>query len=204
MALLDGDPALSRRFHQPLPRPVVEPGIGREAHRLGLYRRIDIYPLELGGLDHFHSQVCLDRFLEQRFRAGLAQAVAPPRHARRIDRHLMLEKLFAAEVLPVGILDPVLDHGLVAEIVLIFEIVQRHQQTRVHPRRAIRGGVGRPQSLREYRPVNLLAQLHQRMACIHELLQFNAEKFPLRLLDPCFWLDRFPRLKGFSGRFPGK
>jgi len=192
--LADHPAKVGAQFARAGPRPVVEPGIGREAHRLGLHRRIDIHPLELRGLDHFHPQSGLDRFLQHRFCSRFAQPLTPPGHARWIDRHLVLEKLFAAEVLPVGILDPVLDHGLVAEVVLIFEIVQRHQQTRVHPRRAIRGGVGRPQSLREPRPVHLPAKLHQRMLRIHQLLQFYTEKFTLGLSDLWFWLHRFSRI----------
>ena len=85
VALLDLDPALPRLFHQTLPCTVVEPGIGRVAHRFGLHRRIHIDPLELGGRDHLQPQSGLDRFLEHRFRASFAEAVAPPRNAGGIN-----------------------------------------------------------------------------------------------------------------------
>jgi hypothetical protein len=54
----------------------------------------------------------------------------------------MLEKLLAAEVLPVGILDPVQQDVLVAQIVLI---VQSNHKPRTDARRALRGRIGRSQ-----------------------------------------------------------
>ena len=198
VALLDLDPALPRLFHQTLPPTVVEPGIGRVAHRFGLHRRIHIDPLELGGRDHLHPQSGVDRFLEHRFRASFAEAVAPPRHAGGINRHLVLEKLFAAEVLPVGILNPLLHDRFVAEVVLILEIVQRHQQTRAHSGRSVRCRIRLTQPFSENFPVNLPPQLHQRMPGIHELLQLHSEKSPRRLVDQGFGLHQFSRIYGLE------
>src|ERR1035438_10163296 len=196
VALLDLDAALPRHFHQAFPRPVVEPGIGRVANRLGLNGRVDVHPLDLCRRDHLHPHRRLDRLLEHRFRSGLTETVTPPRHARGIDRNLVLEKLLAAEVLPIGIFNPVLYHTLSAQVVLIFQVVQRHHEARAHPGRSARHRVRLPQSLFEDRPINLPAQLHERVSLIHQPLQFDSKKFTLRLADRRLWLHRiFPVLR---------
>ena len=63
--------------------------------------------------------------------------------------------------MPVETLDPLLRHGLVAEVVLIFEIAQRHQHTRAHFRRPVRRRKRLTQPRREYFLVNLPPQFHQ-------------------------------------------
>lgn len=86
-------------------------------------------------------------------------------------------------MLPAGIFDPVLHDRLAAQVILVFQIVQRHKQACARPRRAIRRRVGRTQSLLEPSPIYLPAEFHQRMPRIQQLLQFDSKQYPLRLVN---------------------
>ena len=135
--------------------------------------------------------------------AGIAQPLAPARHARRIDRHAMLKVLHAAEVLPVGVFNPHCDHVLVAQVMLILQVMQRHHQPRREARRTLTGMIGAAQSLLKRRPIDAMTQTNQWMAHIDQLLQIYLEQLPLWLLWFAFWphlfpqkLCRFQRLQG--------
>ncbi len=125
VALLDRQSGLPPVHHQALPRPVVQAGILRVADRLGLHGDIKVHATRLGARDHLHRHARLDRRLQHSLRPGFTQSLAPPRHARRINRPLVLKKLPAAELLPVGILHPARHHRLVAHVVLILQVMQQ-------------------------------------------------------------------------------
>ena len=100
VTLLDRQAFGARRLHQPLAAAVVEPRIGGKTNRLGLHRRIHVDALQLRGANDAHLDARLDRRAQHLLGPGLAQPLAPARHARRIDRQPMLKVALAAEVLP--------------------------------------------------------------------------------------------------------
>lgn len=63
-------------------------------------------------------------------------ALPPACQARRINGRPVLEILLPADVLPVGILQPMRHYVRITQILLVFQIVQRHHQPC--------GGPGRP------------------------------------------------------------
>ena len=115
----------------------------------------------------------------------------------------MLKELLAAEVLPVGILHPMRHHVLVAEIVLIFQIVQGHHQPRRDARRALRGMISRSQRQFKQCPIDAHPQLNQRVIEVDQLFQFHLKQLALRLLLLSLRAHIFPqvmwRIEGLSG-----
>ena len=97
------------------------------------------------GPDDAHLDARIDGGAQHFFGPGFAHPLPPARHARRLNRHAMLKKLLGAEVLPAGAFDPMRHHVFVAQIVLIFEIVQGHHQPRGNAWRALRGMISRSQ-----------------------------------------------------------
>jgi hypothetical protein len=94
----------------------------------------------------------------------------------------MLKVTLAAEVLPVGVLHPVRHYVLVAQIVLVFQIMQRHHQTRRDARRPLRGMIRRAQRLFKRNPIDAHPQTDQPMMHIDHLLQFHFEQLTRYLL----------------------
>ena len=169
-------------LHQPLPRSLVEPSVGGEAHVLLLHGGVHVHALELTHLHQLQAQARLDGFLQELLGAGLADAPPPAGHARGVDRQPMLEELHARQVLPVGVLQPAGQHLLIAQIEGVLQVVQRHHQTRRHTRPAHTLGVGDAERLLEPRPVHLVGETHQRVTAIHHVDQLHAEEVPLRIL----------------------
>ena len=105
---------------------------------------------------------------------------------------IVTKVLPAAELLPIGVFHPPGHHRLVAQVVLILQVMQRHHQPRVDPRRSGLPVKCLPKLLFKPSPVDRPAQLHQRMRQIHQTRQLNPEHLPLRIINRRLRLHRFP------------
>lgn len=116
--------------HQNLQRLQIQTAVGRMSDILRLHRGIDGDPLETAFFHRpgFHRR--LDTRRQHLFHTLRSDALAPAGHRRGIDRQPVLEKLKAAEILPIGVLDPTFDRLLVGQIVHVLEVMQPDQQPR--------------------------------------------------------------------------
>ena len=102
IGLAQGNAGLLRQPDQTLPRPVHEPGVGRERHRLRLHRRVDDDARKVRGLGRAGAGRGRQALLYQRDELLLAHPLAPARQRRAVERRLVLEELLAAERLKYG------------------------------------------------------------------------------------------------------
>ena len=105
-----------------------QPAVGGVGDGLALNRGVDDDALELGLLHGAHVHGSLDGGLEQLLHAGFAKHPAESTDLRRIARQTWLEIDLAAEELEVHVLRPALDQGLIALVVGVLQIQQRHHQ----------------------------------------------------------------------------
>src|SRR5260221_12773059 len=163
-------------------------------------------------------------FLDTTYRsfAGEVEASSPPticrlpdsrRHqlwaiARAIERQPVLEKLLAAKVLVIRILDPLLAHHLVAEIIGVLENREpRHQPGRQRrPPGAV--GIHGTELLFQKPPVDRPRQLHQRVIHVDDLVEPRAKQILLAAFPPLPWPHRTLRqsrlrVENHSWRFEG-
>jgi len=162
--------------------------------RIDLHGRIDVDALQLRGPNGAHLDARFDSRAQHLLGPGLAQPLAPARHAGRLDRHLMLEELLAAEVLPIRVFDPMRHHVFVAQIVLVLQIVQGHHQSRLDAWRALRGMISRSQRQFKGCPVDTKTETNQGMIHVDQLLQFHLEQLALRLLQLSLRAHIFPQI----------
>lgn len=78
----------------------------------------------------------------------------------------MLEILFTAKVLPVRVLDPAHDHGIIGQGVQVFEVLQPHHESRGLGGAAVVSSVQRAKFIVETRPIHLVGQPMQRVPLI--------------------------------------
>jgi hypothetical protein len=78
--------------------------------------------------DELQSDRDVDRLLQQRLYAFLAQGLAQVHELRRVARPPMFEVIHPREVLPGGRLGPALNNTLVALIKGVLEIQERNHQ----------------------------------------------------------------------------
>ena len=95
-------------------------GVGREADVLGLHRGVDRDPFEVLAAQCAAS-MCHPQALGQQQFQSVAEPFAPMAQAGAFVGELMLEKLFAGEVLKIGIIDPALAHTFVRQPVNLLE-----------------------------------------------------------------------------------
>src|SRR3954462_99339 len=120
----------------------------------------------------------------------------------------MLEKLLAAEVLVIGVLDPALAQHLVGEVVGVLEDRQpRHQSCR---QRWLAGAVrvDRSELLFQKAPVDRSRQLRQRMLHIDDLVEPRTKQILLAALPTLPWPHRIlrsslPAAGNHDARFEG-
>src|ERR1700730_803828 len=107
-----------------------------------------------------------------------------------VDAYLQLEKLLAAKVLVIRVLDPLLAHYFVAEIVGVLENRQpRHQPGRQRrPTRTV--GVNRPELLFQKSPVDRPRQFRQRVVHVDDLVQPRTKQILLAAFPPLPWPHR--------------
>ena len=191
ITLLDREAFGARRLHQPLAHALVKSGIGGKTNRLGLNCRVHVDALQLGGTNHAHRDARFNRRAQHLLGPGIAQPLAPTRHARWIDRHPMLKMPHAAEVLPVRIFNPQGNNVFIAQVMLILQIVKSNHQARRDAGRTLTGMIGAAQSLLERLPVDDKTEMNQGMAHVDQLLQIYLKQLPLRLLRLTLGLHRF-------------
>jgi hypothetical protein len=121
--------------------------------------------------------------LEHRLRPGFPEPLAPPRHARGMDRQLVLKNLYPAKMLSVGIVYPLGQYDIETKIIPMVQIVQIDHQPRAQPRRPTARIVCLPQLFVEHRPVYLLCQIQQRVARINKPGLLDGKQFSLRLVQ---------------------
>ena len=135
--------------------------------RLGLNRGVHRHPFQAGGLHRPGLQGHRHRRLQHLFQGVRSNAFAPAGHRRRIDRHLVLKEREAAEMLPIGVLNPALDHLLVREVVDVLQIMQPdHQPCRLG--RTTDRFEEFAEALIERRPRHQPRQTHQAMAHVDD------------------------------------
>jgi hypothetical protein len=167
---------------QPLQRPVHQSGIGRVGDRLGLHGSIHRHPLQVLGLKCTGLVADRQALLDQGRELILAQALAPARQRRAVERQLVAERQLAAEVLVIRVLQPARAQHLVAEVVHVLQNEQPSHQPRRQARLAGAGQAHRTEPVVEKLPVDLARQKHQRMLQIDDLIQRRLQQVLLALV----------------------
>src|SRR5262249_39261234 len=126
-------------------------------------------------------------------------SLSPLDQARRMARQFVLKVLVAAEVLPVGVLNPLLDDRLVALVVGVLEVVQPDEQSRGFTRPSHFFRIERAELSLELAPVNLLRELEQRMFWIELLVEPRLKEVLLQALG--LTISRFHSLSPRFARF---
>src|ERR1700722_10522433 len=121
IALAQFDAIAFGQIDQLLDGAVGEPGIGRMRDRLLLHGGVHHDPFEILGLDRPGPVGHRKAFLQQRDELLLAQPLAPAGQRRAIERQLVPEYYFAAEILEIRVLDPPVAQRLVGQIVHVLE-----------------------------------------------------------------------------------
>ena len=171
IALAQLDALAFGQLDQLLDRPVGEPRIGRMRNRLLLHGGVHHHALEILGLDRPGPMRHRKALLQQRRNLLLAQPLAPARQRRAIERRLVAEHHFAAEVLKIRVLHPAVAQRLVGEIVHVLEDEQPGHQPRRQRRLPRPGATDRTEPSGQETPIDLRRQPHQRMAKVDDLLQ---------------------------------
>ena len=182
IGLAQVDAVLAGQPDQHLAGPIQKLGIGGEHRVLGLHRRVDDDPRQLGWLDRVGSGGNRQALLDQRGKLFLAHALAPARQRRTVEHQPVLEELLAAEELVIGVLHPALTQHFVGQIVRVLQDRQpRHQPCR---QRRLAGlvAVDRPKPFFQEAPVDRPRQLHQRMVHVDDLIQPRAQQILLAAL----------------------
>ena len=120
--------------------------------------------------------------LQQRGNLLLAQSLSPARQRRAIERRLVAEHHFAAEVLKIRVLHPPVAQHLVGEIVHVLENEQPSHQPRRQWRLPRPGATDRTEPSRQKTPINLRREPHQRMAEVDDLLQSGTKQIVLAVV----------------------
>ncbi|PPK41815.1 hypothetical protein B0G57_12580 [Trinickia symbiotica] len=150
-------------LHQMLSTTLQQTRVGWMRNRLLHHCRVDDHALDAGGLDHACALGCLDCLGQQFFHAGFAQATAPARQARRVDRRLVLQIRLAREHLPVRVLNPLPDDFLVGQVEGVLQVQQPCDQTRRGGRAATLGHEALAHHSAQPVPVDQVGQTHQRV-----------------------------------------
>ena len=178
------------QLHQLLAGPVQQLGVGREGNVLRLHRGVDNDARELRRLHRAGLGRDRQALLQQRLQPLLAHAVAPVGHRGAIERQPVLEKLLAAEVLVIRVLDPPLAHHFVAEIVGVLENREPRHQPGRQRRPAGAVGVNRAELLFQKSPVDRPRQLRQRVVHVDDLVEPRTKQILLAAFPPLPWPHR--------------
>ncbi|CAE6874479.1 hypothetical protein R69746_08675 [Paraburkholderia aspalathi] len=169
-----------RCLDQMFATPLEQSRIGWMGDRLLHHCCVDDHALHARGLDYTSAFCCFDRLGQQLFNAGFAQALAPARQARRVDRRLGLQVRFAREDLPVRVLHPLPDDLFVGQIKRVLQI----QQPRNQARRTRRPAFARHEALAHRHaqslPVDQVGQTYQRVLQVDLFAQRLPEEISLR------------------------
>jgi hypothetical protein len=175
---------------------LVKPSICRESDRLLLYGRVDVDALDVFRIEGLSARRSRENLFEHLLDAVGFDPLSPFDQARRMARQFVLKVFVAAEVLPVGILNPLLNDCFVALVVGVFEVVQPDQQSRRRSGPPHLFRVEGAELLLEVVPVNLLREPEQGMLRIELLIEARLKKVLLWALG--LTISRF---HSFSPRF---
>ena len=175
IALSQRDAVLPGELDEPHARPIEQPRVGREHHRLFLHRRVDDHVGEIGDAQRLRLHRDGKALLHQRVETLLAHALAPARDRRAVERQFVAEELLAAEELEVGVLDPARAQRLVGQIVRVLEDRQPRHQPRRQRRLAGYVGIGRAAALLDEAPVDQAREADEFVVEIEDLVETGAE-----------------------------
>src|SRR5882757_6197131 len=192
------DAKIPGQFHQLLTGPVHQLGIGRERNVLRLHRSVDDDAREFRRLQRAGSGRYRQALLQQRLQPLLAHAIAPVGHRGAIERQPVLEKLLAAEVLVVRVLDPLLAHHLVAQIVAVLENGKPGHQPGRQRRPAAAIGIYRAELLLQKSPVDRPRQFHQRVLHVDDLIEPRPKQILLAAFPTLPWPHRNPSARSYQ------
>lgn len=103
---------------------MIERGIGRIRDGLFLQGGVSNHPTQFGIRNNPLSATKFDGFLQQGLRAFNAAPFSPAGKRRSVAGQLMFKIFVATKVLSVGIFKKLCDHGLIAQVVTIFQIMK--------------------------------------------------------------------------------
>ena len=165
-------PMLAGQAVEALDRRMQQLGIGREGDRLGLHRGADRDPCQV--LRPQCAALVRDpQALGQQ--QLVAQPLASVAEVRALMRKLMLEELFAREVLEIRIMDPALTHTLVGQAVDVLEQQEPDREAGLDPGPAL-VAVKRRDLAVDPLPIKLAGKLHQLMLHVDDLLEPRPEQ----------------------------
>jgi hypothetical protein len=165
-----------RGLHQLLPAAIEQPAVSGMSDGLGLHRRIQYYVVQAAPLDDPGFGSRFDGVREQPFAARLADPLAPAHQTGRVARQFVPEVPLATDVLPVRVLDPSLDHVLVAERVDMLEVQQCGHQSGRQCRPSRGGDELWAPLIAEGLPVDQFGQANQLMTVVDQIDQFGTEQ----------------------------
>ena len=170
------------QIDQLLQRPVAEPRVGRMRDRLRLHRGVDHHPFEVARRQRPGLVRHRQALLKQRGELFLAEALAPVRQRRAVERQPVAEAQFAAEELVIRVLQPARAQCLVRQIVHVLQDQQPGHQPggQAGLSRAGRTHPGKPPV--EKPPIDLPRQPHQRMTQIDDRLQRRPQQILLTIV----------------------
>ena len=160
-------------------RLVHQPRVGRERDCLGLHRGVhrdalQVLPRQRPGLVR-HREALLQQGCQLLF----AQALAPAGQRGALERQHVLEALFAAEVLVVGVLQPARAQDLVGKVVHVLQDEEPSHQPCRQGRLTRTRAAHRAEPAVEKLPVDLPRQPRQWMTQIDDLLQRRSQEILL-------------------------
>jgi len=131
VGLAQGDVLRFGGFDEHFAGAIVEAAVGGKADVFFLNGGVDVNALKLGGFDGVGVESGADGLLEEFLHASFTGSPAPATHAGGVKRCFVLEVAHAAQILPVGVLEPAFADAFIAEIVGVFEVVQGDHEPRI-------------------------------------------------------------------------
>ena len=107
----------------------------------------------------------------------------------------MFEVLLAAEVLPVRVLNPALDHKFIGEVEGVLQVVQCDHQANGHAGTSFAFGVECAEALYGTVPVNVGCEFDQPLVLIHKIDQLGSKQLVLALKLSDFRSHQLPRFR---------
>ncbi len=185
------------QFAELADRGLQELGVGREGNVLGLHRGVHRDAGQVALLQGAGVVGDAQAFGQENVQP-IADAFAPMTHAGALMGQLVLEKLFASEVLEIGILHPTVPDLLVREVVGVFQ--HEHADHEAHRlRRAALVGKTPCQLLVEPGPVDLSRQRDKFVLHVDDLIEAGPEKVVVTRFLLLFRSHKNPRFMSFQG-----
>jgi len=142
---------------------------------LGHHRGVHDHLVQAVALDQASGTSGLNGHSQQQLDAFLADALAPARQARRVDGQLGLQVGLASEELPVGVLQPGVDHHLIGRIVGVLQVQQTGHQPGWQSRTPTARREVASEVVLDQLPVHQPSQTDQRVLHVELLVQARTE-----------------------------